>query len=88
MISLIRISKACKVELQDMLFFDDEHRNIADLERLGVVSIMVKNGMTVKVLMDGLKTFSDRRTSNVWIVMLLLIIVIINKIWYIFVIWF
>lgn len=64
MISLIRISKACKVELEDMLFFDDENRNISDLERLGVVSILVKNGMTIKVLMDGLKTFSDRRTSN------------------------
>lgn len=44
-----------------MLFFDDEQRNITDLERLGVVSILVKNGMTIQVLMDGLKTFSDKR---------------------------
>lgn len=48
-----------------MLFFDDEQRNIVDLERLGVVSVLVKNGMTMKVLMDGLKKFSDIRTSNV-----------------------
>jgi len=59
-----RISKACKIELEDMLFFDDEHRNIVDLERLGVISVLVKNGMTMKVLMDGLKKFSDTRTSN------------------------
>lgn len=64
LVSLIRISKSCKIELEDMLFFDDEQRNITDLEHLGVVSILVKNGMTIKVLMDGLKTFSDRRTSN------------------------
>lgn len=57
----IRISKACKIGLEDMLFFDDEHRNIADLEKLGVVSILVKDGMTIKVLMDGLKKFSDKR---------------------------
>lgn len=44
-----------------MLFFDDEYRNIADLEKLGVVSILVKDGMTIKVLMDGLKKFSDKR---------------------------
>jgi len=47
-----------------MLFFDDEHRNIVDLERIGVISVLVKNGMTMKVLMDGLKKFSDARTSN------------------------
>lgn len=46
-----------------MLFFDDEHRNIVDLERLGVVSILVKNGMTMQVLMNGFKKFSDARTS-------------------------
>lgn len=47
-----------------MIFFDDEHRNIVDLERLGVVSILVKKGMSMKVLMNGLKKFSDTRMSN------------------------
>lgn len=60
----IRISKASNIGLEDMLFFDDEQRNIVDLERLGVISILVKNGMTIKVLMDGLKKFSDTRTSS------------------------
>lgn len=47
-----------------MLFFDDEHRNIVDLQHLGVVSILVRNGMTMQVLMNGLKEFSDARTSQ------------------------
>lgn len=58
-----RISKACKIDLKDMIFFDDEHRNIIDLEYLGVVCVLVKNGMTMKVLMEGLKKFSDTRMS-------------------------
>lgn len=47
-----------------MVFFDDEHRNINDLEKMGVISVLVKDGMTLKVLMDGLQKFSDTRTSN------------------------
>jgi len=46
-----------------MIFFDDEQRNIVDLERLGVVSILVKNGMTMPVLINGLKKFSDARSN-------------------------
>lgn len=65
-----RISKKCNIKLEEMIFFDDEQRNIVDLERLGVVSILVKNGMTMPVLINGLKKFSDVR-SNVWIVVLL-----------------
>ncbi|XP_050431803.1 magnesium-dependent phosphatase 1-like [Adelges cooleyi] len=57
-----RISEATKVGLEDMVFFDDEQRNIVDLEKLGVVCILVKNGMTVKVLMEGLKKFDTLRT--------------------------
>lgn len=41
-----------------MLFFDDEHRNINDLTRLGVVSILVPNGMDKKKLADGLAEFA------------------------------
>ncbi|XP_025202476.1 magnesium-dependent phosphatase 1-like [Melanaphis sacchari] len=58
-----KISKKCNIKLEDMIFFDDEQRNIDDLERLGVVSILVKNGMTMEVLMNGLKKFSDIRSN-------------------------
>jgi len=46
-----------------MIFFDDEERNIRDVGRLGVVSILVKNGMTMPVLMNGLEQFSDIRSN-------------------------
>lgn len=58
----IRIKNTCNIELEDMLLFDDERRNIEDLEYLGIVCVLVKNGMTMQVLMDGLKTYSDVRT--------------------------
>ncbi|CAI6348495.1 unnamed protein product [Macrosiphum euphorbiae] len=58
-----KISKKCNIKLDEMIFFDDEQRNIVDLERLGVVSILVKNGMTMPVLINGLKTFSDIRSN-------------------------
>ncbi|XP_050540551.1 magnesium-dependent phosphatase 1-like [Daktulosphaira vitifoliae] len=56
-----RISKATNVDLEDMVFFDDEHRNIVDLERLGMVCVLVKKGITMNVLMDGLKKFDSLR---------------------------
>lgn len=59
-----RISKKCNIKLEDMVFFDDEQRNIVVLERLGVVSILVKNGMTMPVLISGLKKFSDIRSNE------------------------
>jgi len=63
LVLLIRISKKCNIKLEEMIFFDDEQRNIVDLERLGVVSILVKNGMTMPVLINGLKKFSDIRSN-------------------------
>lgn len=41
-----------------MMFFDDEQRNISDLNKVGVLSILVKNGMTHEVIDHGLKKFS------------------------------
>lgn len=44
-----------------MLFFDDEHRNIRDLEEVGVVSIYVRDGITKQVIKEGLATYAERR---------------------------
>jgi len=63
LVLLIRIRKECNIKLADMIFFDDEEDNIMDVERFGVVSILVKNGMTMQVLMNGLKKFSDIRSN-------------------------
>lgn len=47
-----------------MLFFDDEHRNIRDLEAHGVISVLVGGGVTMKVVEQGLKMFASRRNKS------------------------
>lgn len=41
-----------------MLFFDDEYRNKVDLKKIGVHTVMVENGVTEKVVNDGLKEYA------------------------------
>lgn len=54
-------SKFCKAsgyKHEDMLFFDDEHRNIKDLSEKGVTCIHVPSeGVTMKLVETGLKRF-------------------------------
>lgn len=46
-----------------MLFFDNEDRNIIDVSKLGVISILVDtySGCTLKDLAKGLKMFAEQR---------------------------
>lgn len=46
---------------EDMLFFDDEHRNILDLSKHGVTCYNIDDniGMTEAVLEEGFKKFAD-----------------------------
>lgn len=55
-----RIKKASGVDFKDMLFFDDEHRNIVDLTKLGVLSILVKDGVSHSVIKQGLEKFAHQ----------------------------
>ncbi|KAH0554546.1 magnesium-dependent phosphatase 1-like [Cotesia glomerata] len=55
-----KIKKASGVEFKDMIFFDDEHRNIHDLTEVGVLSILVTNGVTKSVITEGLDKFNSR----------------------------
>lgn len=57
------LSRNSKVELQDMLFFDDERRNIRDLTSHGVVSIFVKSGVNTETIHTGLKQFAKQRSN-------------------------
>ena len=41
----------------EVLFFDDEHRNIRDLSAMNVCSILVNDGVNFDVIHHGLKTF-------------------------------
>lgn len=52
------IQKLSNVDYKDMIFFDDEQRNISDLNKVGVLSILVKNGVTHEVIDQGLKKFA------------------------------
>ncbi|RZB41652.1 Acid PPase, HAD 2, and/or Hydrolase domain containing protein [Asbolus verrucosus] len=55
---LTNIKNQFGVQFNEMIFFDDEGRNIRDVSELGVLSILVKNGVTRKVVDDALTRFS------------------------------
>jgi magnesium-dependent phosphatase 1 len=57
------LKKQSGIAFKDMLFFDDEHRNIHDLERHGVTSVLVERGVTMKVIEQGLKIFASRHNK-------------------------
>lgn len=47
-----------------MLFFDDEERNIVDINRLGVVAILVGSGVNNNVTEEGLAYFVKVRNKS------------------------
>ena len=47
-----------------MLFFDDEPRNIRELQAHGVVSVPVYEGVTMKDIEKGLKMFACQRNKS------------------------
>lgn len=49
------LKKRSGVEFKDMLFFDDEERNIADVSSLGVTCFLVEGSMTLEVLYNGVQ---------------------------------
>ncbi|XP_046735343.1 magnesium-dependent phosphatase 1-like [Diprion similis] len=53
-----KIQKNSGINLADMLFFDDEDRNIKDLTKVGVKSILVRNGVNREVVQNGLQQFA------------------------------
>ncbi|XP_011315302.1 magnesium-dependent phosphatase 1 [Fopius arisanus] len=55
-----KIREASGVDFEDMIFFDDEDRNIRDLSEVGVLSILVKNGVTDEVVREGLDKFAKK----------------------------
>ncbi|CAK6432540.1 unnamed protein product [Pipistrellus nathusii] len=53
-----RLQKKTGVPFSQMIFFDDEKRNIVDVSKLGVTCIHVHNGMSLQILTQGLETFA------------------------------
>lgn len=53
-----QIKKTIWCELQRYDFFDDEERNIEDVSQLGVTSILVRDGLTPKVVKEGFAEYA------------------------------
>ncbi|XP_037772026.1 magnesium-dependent phosphatase 1 isoform X2 [Chelonia mydas] len=53
-----RLQQDTGVPFAQMLFFDDEERNIRDVSKLGVTCVLVPNGMTQALLTQGLEAFA------------------------------
>lgn len=48
----------------EMMFFDDEQRNISDITRLGVHCVLVPHGVTMKLVNEELQRFSSSCPSE------------------------
>ncbi|XP_012668270.1 magnesium-dependent phosphatase 1 [Otolemur garnettii] len=57
-----RLQQKTGVPFSQMIFFDDERRNIVDVSKLGVTCIHVQNGMNLQTLTQGLETFAKAHT--------------------------
>ena len=55
-----KIANDSGASLQEILFFDDEFRNIRDLESIGTKSILVDEGVSLDVVNAGIKVFVNR----------------------------
>lgn len=53
-----KIKKLSNIDYKDMIFFDDEQRNISDLDKVGVFSVLVTHGITEEVIDQSLKMFA------------------------------
>lgn len=53
-----RLQQKTGVPFSQMIFFDDEMRNIVDVSKLGVTCIHVQNGMSLQTLTQGLESFA------------------------------
>ncbi|XP_067940480.1 magnesium-dependent phosphatase 1-like [Watersipora subatra] len=56
-----RLKKQSGTNFNDMLFFDDEPRNISDTSELGVHAVLVERGINWKVVNDALDQFAAKR---------------------------
>lgn len=58
------LSKHSRIPYNEMLFFDDEDRNIKDITAIGVVCVLVDDrGVTRKTVREGLLKFEKERSG-------------------------
>ncbi|VFQ78241.1 unnamed protein product [Cuscuta campestris] len=58
-----RIQQRTRVPYNEMLFFDDENRNIEAVSKMGVTSILVSSGVNIAALKEGLSKFLQNLAS-------------------------
>uniref|UniRef100_A0A8I5TUM1 Magnesium-dependent phosphatase 1 n=1 Tax=Pongo abelii TaxID=9601 RepID=A0A8I5TUM1_PONAB len=58
-----RLQQKTGIPFSQMIFFDDERRNIVDVSKLGVTCIHIQNGMNLQTLSQGLQTFAKAQTG-------------------------
>ncbi|XP_015676814.1 magnesium-dependent phosphatase 1 [Protobothrops mucrosquamatus] len=58
-----RLNQQSGIPFHQMLFFDDESRNIRDVSTLGVVCVAVPRGMTLSLLREGMESFARSSDS-------------------------
>ncbi|XP_057763621.1 uncharacterized protein LOC130984925 [Salvia miltiorrhiza] len=59
-----RIKRRTNIPYTEMLFFDDEDRNIEAVSNIGVTSILVGNGVNLGALRQGLSKFSQNQSCS------------------------
>ncbi|CAH8579342.1 unnamed protein product [Schistosoma intercalatum] len=59
--SLPQFHELSGIDYADMLFFDDETRNIHEISKLGVQCHLVQHGITLNLLEDALRNFQQQR---------------------------
>ena len=53
------LKAASGIAFENMLFFDDEQRNIREVSRLGVTCVSVDHGMTLELFETGLRRYRE-----------------------------
>ncbi|XP_020286307.1 magnesium-dependent phosphatase 1-like [Pseudomyrmex gracilis] len=53
------IQKNSQIDFKDMIFFDDESRNIVEVGKLGVHAVLVRDGVTRQVIKSALQSFNN-----------------------------
>ena len=59
-----KFHRISKIPYEDMLFFDDEERNIIELNRIGVTCQFITHGMRWKDLHEGLDNFKKSKANK------------------------
>jgi len=59
-----KILQGTDVPYKDMLFFDDEDRNIRSVSQLGATSILVDDGVNLRSLAQGLQQHVRKAASS------------------------